>query len=91
MLQVRDEMLKIPDFTPKCSGALWDSDTQERNVFIVFDDTNITTYLYDKDSVQGLYAILSKVQLYEEQSIISGTGAAIWSKTNFRPTGHNHS
>jgi hypothetical protein len=90
MLQVTDEMLKIPDFTPKCSGALWDCDTQERNVFLVFDDTNITTYLYDKDSVQGLYGILSKVQLYKETSIISGKGAAVWSKTNFWPTGLHH-
>jgi hypothetical protein len=27
---------------------------------------------------------------YNESSIISGTGAAIWSKTNFGPTGHHH-
>jgi hypothetical protein len=28
--------------------------------------------------------------LYKEQSIISGTGAVICSKINFRPTGHHH-
>jgi hypothetical protein len=28
--------------------------------------------------------------LYKEPSIISGTGAAIWSKTSFRSTGHHH-
>jgi hypothetical protein len=27
---------------------------------------------------------------YKEPSIISWTGAAIWSKTNFGPTGHHH-
>jgi hypothetical protein len=54
MLQVANGILKIPDFTPKCSGALWDCDPQERNVFVVFDDTNVVTYLYDKDSIQGL-------------------------------------
>jgi hypothetical protein len=54
MLQIADEMLKIPDFPPSCSGALWDCDTQEHNVFIVFDDTKIITYLYDKDSIEGM-------------------------------------
>jgi hypothetical protein len=28
--------------------------------------------------------------MYEVVSIISGAGAAIWSKINFGPTGHHH-
>jgi hypothetical protein len=27
---------------------------------------------------------------YKQSSIISGSGAAIWSESNFRPTAHNH-
>ncbi|XP_033607097.1 WD repeat-containing protein 19 isoform X3 [Cryptotermes secundus] len=54
---IADEMLKIPDFPASCSGALWDCDAQEHNVFIVFDDTKIITYLYDKDSIEGTSVI----------------------------------
>jgi hypothetical protein len=28
--------------------------------------------------------------LYKERTIISGIGDALWSKTNFGPTGNNH-
>jgi hypothetical protein len=31
-----------------------------------------------------------EIILYKKPSIISGTGASIWSKTNFGPTGHHH-
>jgi hypothetical protein len=47
-------MLKIPDFPSSCCGVLWDCHTQEHDVFIAFEDTRIITYLYSKDSVQGL-------------------------------------
>jgi hypothetical protein len=31
-----------------------------------------------------------KIQTYKKPSKISGTSAAIWSKTNLGPTGHQH-
>jgi hypothetical protein len=54
VFQITDEMLKIADFPPRCCAVLWDCQPQERDVFIAFDDTKITTYLYSKDSIQGL-------------------------------------
>ncbi|KAK7874235.1 hypothetical protein R5R35_006274 [Gryllus longicercus] len=50
---VTDELLKIPDFPSKAVGALWDVQPADRNVFIVFDDTQITTYISIKESVKG--------------------------------------
>ncbi|XP_067012869.2 WD repeat-containing protein 19 [Anabrus simplex] len=48
-----DQLLKIPDFSTKCAGALWDTQIMDRNVFVVFDDSQIFTYIYVKDSVEG--------------------------------------
>jgi hypothetical protein len=46
-------------------------------------------FLYIYASTLFLYnCIISRMN--KESSIISGTGAAIWSKTNFGPIGHHH-
>jgi hypothetical protein len=59
MFQITDEMLKIPDFLPRCCAVLWDCQPDEHDVFIAFDDTRITTYLYNKDSIQGLLCAIN--------------------------------
>jgi hypothetical protein len=42
------------------------------------------------DAVRSNQAYFISEEAYMEPSIISGTGADIWSKTNFGPTGHHH-
>jgi len=49
-----DDMLKIPDFPQRCCGVLWDCEPQENDVFVAFDDSKVITYLYNKDSIQGV-------------------------------------
>ena len=46
-------LLKIPEFPATCTGVLWDCNPQEHNVFGVFDDSKIVTFIYIKDSVDG--------------------------------------
>jgi hypothetical protein len=45
---------------------------------------------FSTDSKQHEILFCSSKLVYKGTSIISGTGAAIWSKTNFEPTGHHH-
>jgi hypothetical protein len=54
LLQMTGEMLKIPDFPQRSCGVLWDCELQEHDVFIAFDDSKVITYLYNKDSIQGV-------------------------------------
>ena len=53
--QVNDNMLEIPKFSPTTKGALWDMWTSDRGVFITFDNERILTYLYCRESVQGMF------------------------------------
>lgn len=55
-------MLKIPDFPSGCCAVLWDCQPEERDVFVAFDDTKIITYLYNKDSVQGLPCAINRLK-----------------------------
>nr|CAD7443869.1 unnamed protein product [Timema bartmani] len=50
---VTDELLRIPEFPPNSMGVLWDSLAQDRNVFVVFDNSTIVTYIHAKDSLSG--------------------------------------
>nr|CAD7410647.1 unnamed protein product [Timema poppensis] len=50
---VTDELLRIPEFPPNSMGVLWDSLAQDRNVFVVFDNSTIVTYIHVKDSLSG--------------------------------------
>jgi hypothetical protein len=53
-----------------------------RSLFLGLDDLN-----YKGKCLFNLGSI--SYHLYKEPSIISGTGPAIWTKTNFGPTGHH--
>lgn len=45
--------MQIPDVPNKINGVIWDSNISDRNVFIVFDDNDIHTYLYMKLHIDG--------------------------------------
>jgi hypothetical protein len=51
--------------------------------------TIASTTVYEWDG--NFVVILPIPRCYKESSIISGTGAVIWSKSNVGPTGHYHS
>ncbi|XP_063240827.1 WD repeat-containing protein 19 [Bacillus rossius redtenbacheri] len=51
---VTDELLKIPDFPPTCNAVLWDSSPPDRNVLVAFDKSRIITYIYVKESINGV-------------------------------------
>jgi hypothetical protein len=49
--------------------------------------------MYESLLYNASYSMLMKHlvwEMYMVVSLISGAGAAIWSETNFGPTGHNH-
>nr|XP_022918657.1 WD repeat-containing protein 19 [Onthophagus taurus] len=50
---VNNEVIMVPDMTHDVKGVLWESCVTERNVFIVFDNQDIYTYIYVKLSVYG--------------------------------------
>nr|CAD7453895.1 unnamed protein product [Timema tahoe] len=48
---VTDELLRIPEFPPNSMGVLWDSLAQDRNVFVVFDNSTIEDVLHISQSL----------------------------------------
>lgn len=48
-------MLTIPNLPNKVNGVTWDSYVHNRNVFIVYDDQEIITYIYIPYSINGSY------------------------------------
>lgn len=51
------DVLTIPDLPSTINGVTWESNISDRNVFIVFDEHDIFTYLYVKFSVYGKISI----------------------------------
>ncbi|XP_063927605.1 WD repeat-containing protein 19 [Zophobas morio] len=50
---VINEVVAIPNLPNKVSGATWDSNINDRNIFLVHDQHDIFTYVYVKYSVHG--------------------------------------
>lgn len=48
-----NEVISIPDLPNKVSKVIWNSVLADRNVFIVFDEQDIYTYIYIKQSIYG--------------------------------------
>ncbi|CAG9766952.1 unnamed protein product [Ceutorhynchus assimilis] len=48
-----NQLIPIPNVPNKILGVTWDSNILDRNVFIVYDDSNIHTYLYVKLHLDG--------------------------------------
>lgn len=59
-------MFSIPGLPNKILGVTWDSNLSDRNVFIVYDDHNIYTYIFVKYSIYG-----SSVQKIGSTSLVS--------------------
>lgn len=50
-----DNSLKpIPDFSESAIGVLWDQTEKDKNVFIVYDAQIISTYIYIRDTLDGM-------------------------------------
>lgn len=51
---VTNDTLTLPDPIPtKISGVCWDSNMADRNIFIVFNEAEIVTYVYVRTSIHG--------------------------------------
>ncbi|XP_066257249.1 WD repeat-containing protein 19 isoform X1 [Euwallacea similis] len=50
---VTNELISIPNMPPKVNGVTWDSHISDRNIFIIYDDNDIHTYLYIKLHIDG--------------------------------------
>ncbi|KAL1509542.1 hypothetical protein ABEB36_004257 [Hypothenemus hampei] len=50
---VTNDMISIPKIPNKVTGVAWDSHISDRNVFIVYDENDIHTYLYVKLHIDG--------------------------------------
>ncbi|CAH0560259.1 unnamed protein product [Brassicogethes aeneus] len=48
-----NKSLEIPDLPSKINGVTWDSNISDRNIFIVYDENEIFTYIYVKFSIDG--------------------------------------
>nr|CAH7760831.1 unnamed protein product [Callosobruchus chinensis] len=51
---VLNEIIPIPDLPAKTYGITWDSNINDRNIFIAYDDHEICTYAYIDNSVDGV-------------------------------------
>lgn len=40
----------------KINGVVWDNSFRDRNVFIVFDEHDVITYIYIKHSIYGKHS-----------------------------------
>ncbi|KAG5897933.1 hypothetical protein JTB14_014047 [Gonioctena quinquepunctata] len=47
------ETISIPSLPNKVLGVVWDSNVADRNVFIVYEEHDISTYIYIKHSTEG--------------------------------------
>lgn len=52
---VNGDVLIIPDLPTTITGVTWDSNVSDRNVFVMFDEHDIFTYVYVKFSVYGKF------------------------------------
>ncbi|KAI4462589.1 osmotic avoidance abnormal protein 1/wd repeat membrane protein [Holotrichia oblita] len=50
---VNGDVLIVPDLPTTITGVTWDSNISDRNIFIMFDEHDIFTYVYVKFSVYG--------------------------------------
>nr|XP_039264721.1 WD repeat-containing protein 19-like [Styela clava] len=50
---VNDALHKIPDFPSNIQGLVWERYPYDKGVFIVYDETNILTYVYHRESLNG--------------------------------------
>lgn len=63
---VNNDLILIPNLPAKISGVLWDNNLADRNVFIIYDDQEIFTHIYNRQSIYGniriifLYILLLK-------------------------------
>lgn len=48
-----NEVFLVPGLPNKVVGVTWDTNLSDRNVFIVFDEHDIFTYIYVKYSIYG--------------------------------------
>ncbi|KAK9743679.1 WD domain, G-beta repeat [Popillia japonica] len=63
---VNGDVLIIPDLPTTITGVTWDSNVSDRNVFVMFDEHDIFTYVYVKFSVYG-----ATVQKIGKTSLVS--------------------
>lgn len=50
---VNDALHKIPDFPSKIQGLLWEKHPFDKGVFIAYDEKNINTYIFQRESLEG--------------------------------------
>ncbi|KAK4886815.1 hypothetical protein RN001_003086 [Aquatica leii] len=50
---VINELVSIPNLPSKITGIIWDSSLTDRNIFVVYNDVEILTYIYNKLSIYG--------------------------------------
>ncbi|XP_033108550.1 WD repeat-containing protein 19-like isoform X2 [Anneissia japonica] len=50
---VNDNTLEIPGFSATVEGVLWENWPYDKGVFIAYDDDNIYTYVYSRETIKG--------------------------------------
>ncbi|KAF7280794.1 hypothetical protein GWI33_005520 [Rhynchophorus ferrugineus] len=63
---VTSELIMIPNMPNKLNGVTWDSNISDRNIFVVYDDHEIHTYLYIRLFIEG-----SKVKKIGETVLVA--------------------
>ncbi|XP_066952339.1 LOW QUALITY PROTEIN: WD repeat-containing protein 19 [Macrobrachium rosenbergii] len=50
---VNDDLLEIPEFPGSCKGCLWENCPSDRNVFVLFDEKQLYTYVLHQEHIKG--------------------------------------
>lgn len=50
---VTTELVGVPDPPMQISGLVWDSNLADRNIFLIYNDQDIFTYIYIKFNIHG--------------------------------------
>nr|CAB3267687.1 WD repeat-containing protein 19-like [Phallusia mammillata] len=55
---VNDSTFEIPSIPSNSRGLLWEHNVYDKGVFVAFDDANINTYIFNRESTQGSHVAL---------------------------------
>lgn len=58
--QVKEMLLRIPDFPVHQRGLLWESASRTSNVFIAWNDTKLDIFVYHSERLTGLPSTYSE-------------------------------
>ncbi|XP_076036473.1 intraflagellar transport protein Oseg6 [Oratosquilla oratoria] len=50
---VNDVILEVPQFPSGCAGCIWENWPNDRNIFVLFDESTLYTYVLHQEHIKG--------------------------------------